>query len=153
MAAVDAASVTGPPAPAPASPCRIVQEFPFGPQPTGIDYEMIAKPGGAHAKSLVTTCVSVCGPQGMSFWDRNGPPFTTFRPMGSTAPSNVLEDITLCPSAREGDDDGDRRKGDDDGDRRKGDDDGDDGRGRGACPGKQKRHHDDDGDRHDDEDD
>ena len=98
LAAVDVASLGGPPAPAPAPPCAIVAEFPVyasngGPGTgTGIDYEKIPKPPGETGPpdSLVVTKINPG-----AFFDANQPPFNPARPMGSSAPANEIEDITV----------------------------------------------------------
>jgi hypothetical protein len=116
LAAVDVNSVTGPPAPAVAPDCRIVREFPFPQQPTGIDYEPVPPTGN---ESLVAANVST-STQGPTFLNRNGPPFAAATLMGPTAPSVTIEDISLvseeaCPP-EDDDDNGDGRRDDDDDD-------------------------------------
>jgi hypothetical protein len=104
LAAVDEESLTGPPAPAPAPPCRIVADFPNpvanGGQGvvTGADYEKIPKPGGGVADSLVANGVfegALGDPASARFYDANNPPFSVGRDMGPTAPSTTVEDNTV----------------------------------------------------------
>jgi hypothetical protein len=110
LAAVDVRSLTGPPAPAPAPPCRILQEFPnpIANAPngviTGADYELIPQPGGTRPRrSLVAN--GVLFPEAIQFYDADGPPFATGRSMGSTFfPSITIEDNTLDVVGGEGDD-------------------------------------------------
>ena len=98
LAAVDVESLTGPLAPQPGAPCRILAEFPVyasngGPGTgTGIDYEKIPKPPGETGPpdSLVVTKINPG-----AFFDANQPPFNPARPMGSSAPANEVEDITV----------------------------------------------------------
>jgi hypothetical protein len=118
--AVDPASITGPPAPAPAPDCRIVATYTTPVLETGIEWGTIPKPTPAPPEeSLLATDL-------FNWFDLDQPPFATARPMGSTAGA-LVEDISLvsevaqaCPPEDDDDD------GDDDGRRDDDDDDDDD---------------------------
>jgi hypothetical protein len=116
--AVDPASITGPPAPAPAPDCRIVATYTTPVAETGIEWGTIPKPTPAPPEeSLLATDL-------FNWFDLDQPPFATARPMGSTAGA-LVEDISLVSEAACPPEDDDEDDNGDDG--RRDDDDDDDG--------------------------